>query len=343
MADTDPTDPTWPTPSGRDAVLDRVLRGGRRRLMITRLAVAGAITAGALATGVALGVTDTVSVLPEGTVETGDALAGLRPCPDLEPVATLTGGDRVFLTGRSEDGAWLQLRSPYDADDRLWIDAALVTGDEEVDGLPVASCGDVELVLTLPDGSEVVVTTTTTTTPGETTTTTEPGETTTTASTVPGQTTQPTQPGVTTTAPPATTTPPPTTTTTTDPPDDTPPAISNFQRSLAAINEINGEFCTPPSTTNVSVTVTDGSSVTQVSVRYRITNAAGTTTYFTSGFLNMSNTSGTTWARAVGDVNQLLPGSADGVLRWEVRATDSEGNQSTQSAPGSRNVTVNNC
>ena len=43
MADTDPTDPTWPTPSGRDAVLDRVLRGGRRRLMITRLAVAGAM------------------------------------------------------------------------------------------------------------------------------------------------------------------------------------------------------------------------------------------------------------------------------------------------------------
>src|SRR5690606_7328604 len=211
MADPTPTDPTWPTPSGRDAVLDRVLRGGRRRLMINRLLIAGAATAvaGGLATGVALGATDTVSVLEEEVVETGDALAGLRPCPGLDPVAQLRGGDRVFLTGRSDDGEWLQLRSPFDADDRFWIEADLVTGDDDVDALPTATCGDVELTLTLPDGSEVVVTTTTTTVPGETTTTTtEPEETTTTtATTVPGQTTQPTQPNVTTTQAPQPTTP----------------------------------------------------------------------------------------------------------------------------------------
>ncbi|HEX7096050.1 MAG TPA: hypothetical protein VF183_09205, partial [Acidimicrobiales bacterium] len=127
--------------------------------MINRLLIAGAITAigGGLAVGVALGATDTVSLLSEGTVETGDDLAGLRPCPGADPIAQLRGGDRIFLTGRSEDGEWLQLRSPFAPDERLWIDADLVAADEDTSDLPEADCAPVELTITLPDGSTLVV------------------------------------------------------------------------------------------------------------------------------------------------------------------------------------------
>ena len=230
--------------------------------MITRLAIAGAVTAGALATGVALGATDTVSLVAEGTVETGDDFAGLRPCPGLDPVAALTGGDRVFLTGRSDDGAWLQLRSPFDEDDRLWIDAALVTGDDSVEGLPVAGCGDVELAITLPDGSEVIVTpsTTTTTVPGETTTTTEPGETTTTGATVPGQTTTP--PVATTQPPVATTAPPQTTTTTTTIPAPTIGTITRTPNSIIERWDVAPNTCAGPKTSTISAPVSGATTVT---------------------------------------------------------------------------------
>lgn len=187
--------------------------------MLRNLTIAGVVAAGATAVGIAgyaAGASGTLDVLGEGTVQAPFTAAPLYACPDGEPVADLHRGDRVFLTGRDDDGAWVELRSPFDGDDRMWLPAEHVAADDTVEDLPVRDCvaTDGDLTLTLADGSEVEVTTTlppemTTTTllPGETTTTTTRPGTPTTAAPAPGQTTLPPPPP-----------PPPPTTTSTLPP-----------------------------------------------------------------------------------------------------------------------------
>lgn len=168
--------------------------------LVIGLVVAGVVTAGAV--GVALGTSGAIDLFDDGaapaTVESG--AVEYRSCPDGAVLGRLRGGDRVFLTGRDESGAWMEVRSPVDQVERVWVRADVVDPDATVD-LPVAGCDGEELTATGP-GVVVTTSTTSTTVEGE-----EPApEETTTTTAAPGPTpTQPPGPGPTT----PTTQPPP--------------------------------------------------------------------------------------------------------------------------------------
>lgn len=228
-------DPTWPAPTPRDELLARVVTRGRRIQMINRLivavVVAGVVSAAAV--GVALGTSRTVDLFgAEASSATvggdgdGDDGVEYRSCPNGAVLGRLRGGDRVYLTGRDDSEDWVEVRSPVDQVERVWVRAELVDPDAAVD-LPVVGCDGADLTAAGPG----VMTTTTSTTiegeelpPEETTTTTAPGPgPTPTTQPGPGPTTPTTQPG-----------PGPTTTL---PPPPAPPVIGTISRSQTTIWE----------------------------------------------------------------------------------------------------------
>ena len=211
-----------------------------------------------VAVGAALGASGTVDLVGEpSTVVPMDAVSS-RICPAGAEVGQLHRGDRIYLTGVDESGGRVELRSPQNLDERVWMQTAYVTADDTLDDLPVVSCGLAEYQLALPGGQTVDVTTTTTTTLPEASTTTvdEQAASTTTS---PTPTTRPTTtvpprpprrrrppkvPATTTTKPTTTTTTKPTTTTTTKPTTTTTstttipkPVIGTPSRSATTIKE----------------------------------------------------------------------------------------------------------
>ena len=86
----------------------------------------------------------------------------VHDCPDGVPIAVLAGGDGVLATGRTEDGLWIEIRSPLDTTLPAWMSAGTLDPDGDLADLPVHECG-----------VEGTTTTTgsTTTVPGATTTT----------------------------------------------------------------------------------------------------------------------------------------------------------------------------
>lgn len=108
-------------------------------------------------------------------------------CPEGTPVAVLARGDEVLAVARSEDGEWMEIRSPVRQDQRAWVPAGVVGGEAGAvaSALPVRECGEVETTTT----SSTTSTTSTTTTSTTSTTTTS-----TTSTTVPTTTTRPDSP-----------------------------------------------------------------------------------------------------------------------------------------------------
>ena len=98
----------------------------------------------------------------------------VHDCPDGVPIAVLAGGDGVLATGRTEDGLWIEIRSPLDTTLPAWMSAGTLDPDGDLADLPVHECA-VEATTT--------TTASTTTVPGATTTT----STSTTSTTVPGR------------------------------------------------------------------------------------------------------------------------------------------------------------
>lgn len=186
----------------------------------------------------------------EEVVEAGGVVAGpavsVFDCPDGVPIAALAGGDGVVATGRTEDGVWIEIRSPLDVTTPAWMTAGALDPDGDLDALPVHECG--------------VEATTTTTVPGATTTssTTTTSTSTTTSTTVPGETT---------TTGPRPTTPPPTQPTTPPPPPDTEaPRISRpaaIPSQIVTAQQVGGDFCPAPNppgtptTAFITATITD--------------------------------------------------------------------------------------
>jgi hypothetical protein len=160
----------------------------------------------------------------------------LYDCPGGAEVATLHGGDRVFITARGDDG-WLRLRNPSDPNGQWWVDGARLAPDTSIDELPLVDCfGSGQSDTALDGPAELAA--------GETTTTVEDeaaGTATTdavpdsTVATPPGQPTTtsggPPPSAPSTTGPP--TTPPP------PPADTTGPALS-VSVSPTGIWELNG-------------------------------------------------------------------------------------------------------
>jgi hypothetical protein len=330
----------------------------RRSLAVVAVVAVGTV---ALAVGIAQGSSGSDGDTQVATIDADVASADVRPCPGAAPVGQLDPGDTVALTGRSEDGAWLQLRSPLDEDEQVWIDATLVVVTTP-DDLPIARCGEVDLAIELIGGAELVLTpktTTTTTTPGATTTTaaggtttsgpTDPDGTTTTARPGPGgtPTTTPGGPGTTptTTRPRTTTTQRPTTTTTTAPPDLTPPTVGSFTRSRSRIFETGGPPSCPTSARVVfTAVVTDASGLADVRLIWRVSDASGNQT-FVNGNVAMQHVGGGVYQGTVGPFGQILPSGVDGVVRWRVQATDGApaGNQTLVTAPDEVLATLVNC
>jgi hypothetical protein len=192
-------------------------------------AVGGAVAAGAV--GLALGWSGTVSLVADATAPVASpATLPYHPCPGTEAMGRFQQGDRVYLTARDDSGQWVQVRSPENQNDQVWVLRQYVDPDAEVD-LPLSECGigggellaaDAPTTTVADEGDPVDSTIPETSEPAPTTEVTEPPPVPTT--TAPATTVAPAP----TTAPPVTPPPPP-------PPA---PAISGLTRTPATIHEI---------------------------------------------------------------------------------------------------------
>ncbi len=153
----------------------RSAQGERGAVPAWLLLVLAAVAGGAVV-GAALGVSGVVDIVAEpATISAAADRASYYDCPAGSVLGALHRGDRVFLTGRDESGAWVEVRSPRHLDERVWVRAAHVEADAAVE-LQVRSCQVpvVVAVETTTTSSTVVVDTTTTSTTVADTTTTVP-------------------------------------------------------------------------------------------------------------------------------------------------------------------------
>lgn len=118
------------------------LRGGRPWQLFAGLAVVG------LGGGAALGLT-VLDGTDDAAAGVGGERYGLYDCPDGAVVGDASPGDRVYVTGRDEQGAWLRIRDPRDSAAERWVPAAAVDADDaaQPDTLEVVQCHQpIELV-----------------------------------------------------------------------------------------------------------------------------------------------------------------------------------------------------
>lgn len=306
--------------------MSQVATTGQRRIRIRRLAILATAAAVAATAGVGFGIgrSDGIDLVGESTTVAarGGATAPYSVCPGEAPLDDLHQGDRVYLTGRSDDGSWLELRSPASSEERVWVPAAVVGADAGTDDLPVHDCRTAGDQLALPGQ-------TTTTLPP----TTQPGDTTTTATTQPGDTTTTTV-GSPTTVPSTSTTKPPTTTTTS--PDTTPPAISNLVADNNTIYTDDG-VCGPTShSTPVSATVTDDRGISSVRLEWSFPGQSGTV----AGSTAMTLSGGKYRGRFGPFPYGTLPGDGSVDVTWRVSAVDTSGNPRVVSVLKSERVRV---
>jgi hypothetical protein len=287
------------------AVAAKAAQGGHMGLRLL-----GGLGAAGLVAGAVLGITvlkpsASASPIVSGAEVTGLGLAGFD-CPNGAIVASLNAGDRVFATGRNDDGSWLAIRDPQHTDRTLWVPAKAAKRDATTD-LAVTPCDT-----TTPTGIQPTET-------GSTSTTTTVAETTTTPTTAaPATTTKATVPH---TVPRTTTTPP-----TTAKPDTTKPTITSGHPNvndpavqLYGAKAING--CTK--TWPLTVTATDNVGVTTVVGTWSTSSASEST----SGTVTFT-LSGGVWQGTFGPagVTTLFPNTP---VHINVAVKDAAGNTST--------------
>lgn len=211
-------------------------------------------------------------------------------CPDGVVVAGLAAGDRVLATGRSDDGAWIEIRSPVDLEARAWVSAPALRGDEDLSELSERECDR------------------------------PPGATTTTSSTTTSTSTTSTSSTTSTTAPPQTTT--------TVRGTDRPPVLddaTSSESSIATGTPPSPTVCFVPGgpvTTAISVFAGDDRPGLVVSMSYD-TIAGGQT--ISSGSLGVS-ANGTTYTGVLGPLPQSAAAAgAATIARVTILATDSSG------------------
>jgi hypothetical protein len=267
------------------------------------LAVAALL--GGAAAGVGLERAGVLSPLdePEAAAEVRRDVVDVLDCPEGTVVAALTTGDRIVATGRSDDGAWIEIRSPLGLDDRVWLPAATVAPDGErsaLDDLPERGCDQVRPSTTTTSTS---TSTTSTTVPETTTTTTEPPV------------------ATTTTRPPRTTT-----TATTLPPDVTPPVLGTVQRTPLLVFD-EGINCPANGTTSrstVTVTALDDRPGVTVTMTYAFDGFNGPV----SGSLTNPTQQGSTFSGVFGPFPaQTAKNGAVTNVPITIIATDAAGNQ----------------
>lgn len=280
--------------------------------------VAALALAGGAVAGVALERGGVVSPLAESEAEAvrADHVDALD-CPDGGLVAALTRGDRIFATGRTEAGDWIEIRSPLDLGARAWLPAAVV----DPDGGGAGNAGLAELpVHDCEREAPTTSTSTTSTTVPETTTTTVPETTTTATTEAPPETT-------TTTRPPRGTTTTPTTAIL----DQTPPSISSPTRSASLIFTRESPCPNPqqPTFSTISVVVTDAGGGLTVAMSFSFAGSQGTAT----GSLTNQTQQGSTFSGRLGPFPSGAMQNPAGVVPITVTivATDGAGNRSQSS------------
>lgn len=116
------------------AKLPRPGGGKIARSVALGLTAAAGFTVGALAADAPAG--DRLTAPVEAT----RTRVAFTACPGGGPIGAFLDGDRVLATGRSDDGAWIEVRSPAEADDPAWIPATAVRPDGSFDDLPASGC-----------------------------------------------------------------------------------------------------------------------------------------------------------------------------------------------------------
>ena len=231
----------------------------RRDDGLTQVALVALLFSVALA-GAAVGVGARALFDDEGVESSAAAARAVSilayDCPGGEPIAEMSGGDRLFLMARDGDG-WLRTRDPRPPHVAWWILASAVDPDAPTSTLPEAACGD-----ELPDEAGIDGTAESTEDPATTTTALDDTTTSTTTS-APGTTTS-TLAGTTTTTTPGTTT--------TTAPDTTPPTIASKSATPDEIWEQDGLVVSCPSENDrqstISAVVTDNFGVMSVTASW---------------------------------------------------------------------------
>lgn len=121
---------------GKLRALGDLIAAGRVRLRSRRWQAA--LAAGALAVVAVSGAlrSEPGPVVPGIVV--APELARYSRCPGGPPVGGLEVGDDVLLTGKSADGAWVELRAPGAPTERVWVRARLI--EAQTATLPVHDC-----------------------------------------------------------------------------------------------------------------------------------------------------------------------------------------------------------
>jgi hypothetical protein len=132
--------------------------------------VIGAIILGGALVGLALERTGFYSPIGEPAVAAGLYEVPFYFCPGEDAMGEVHGGDRVFITGKTADAGWLELRAPNNVQSRIWVESRYITEDADLGGIPETDCE-------IPVG-ETAATTTSTSEPTTTTSTSEPTTTT---------------------------------------------------------------------------------------------------------------------------------------------------------------------
>lgn len=95
--------------------------------------VAGAVAGGVLSSAGVLRLTGTPPPLPLDAVP-------LYDCPDGNRAGELRRGDRLLATARDPSGRWIEIRSPADLNDRVWMEGRFAVPDASFDDLPTVEC-----------------------------------------------------------------------------------------------------------------------------------------------------------------------------------------------------------
>lgn len=75
-------------------------------------------------------------------------------CPGGDAVGTLVQGERVLAIARSDDGAYLAVRDPYDSSATLWLPTRALVVDEgelDVESLPADGCDQPVVTVATPE------------------------------------------------------------------------------------------------------------------------------------------------------------------------------------------------
>jgi hypothetical protein len=294
------------------------LRLGEDQLDMKTALLVGAIVIGGAGAGFAVERTGLISPVSETSyVATLDEVPYFE-CPEEVVLGDLYRGDRVFVTGRSADGEWVEIRAPYDTESRVWVDAGWLTPDSSLQAVPGVDCELSEL-----DAAGEPIAVTTTTRPSSSTS--GVGSTSSTSSAT-GTTATTSPPSSTTTSTTASTTTSSTTTTTTVPADQQGPLIQSFQSTESDLweNANYGGCLTQQQTAQVSAVVSDPSGVASAQLIWNVGSSSGT--------VGMTEIAANVWSVTIGPFSDSTLSGSNAPIALQMTAFDTLSNSSSVSS-----------